>query len=305
VILTVTCNPALDVTYTVDRLRPGAVHRVSAAFVRPGGKGVNVARVLHQLGEPVHALGLADAGFGARLSELGVPASFEDAMPEVRRTVVVQDAATTSLWERGHPVASDAVDRLVGTVAAHLGRARALVVSGSLPPGVPVDLPLRLARLAAEASVPAVLDLDDDPLAEAVRGGGAVLTPNTDELARLLGAADDPVASVRALAALTGAPVVHTLGERGLLGTDGATCWRASLPRPVEGNPTGAGDAVTAGIARGLALTHEWPDILHEAVALGAAAVAVPTAGEVDLAAYESHLAEVVVEVVDQTPVER
>jgi tagatose 6-phosphate kinase len=305
VILTVTCNPALDVTYTVDRLQPGAVHRVSEAFVRPGGKGVNVARVLHQLGEPVRALGLADPGFGERLSELGVMASFEDAMPEVRRTVVVKDATTTSLWERGHPIVPGAVDRLVGTVAEHLVTARALVVSGSLPPGVPVDLPLRLARLATEAAVPTVLDLDDEPLAEASRGGGAVLTPNAEELARLRGAADDVESAVRALAARTGAPVVHTLGERGLLATDGTTCWRASLPRPVEGNPTGAGDAVTAGIARGLALAHEWPDILQDAVALGAAAVAVPTAGEVDLAAYESHLTEVRVEVVDPTPAER
>ncbi|HET9420379.1 MAG TPA: hexose kinase [Nocardioides sp.] len=304
-ILTVTCNPALDITYTVDRLRPGAVHRVSEAFVRPGGKGVNVSRVLHQLGEPVRALGLADAGFGARLAELGVPASFEEAVPEVRRTIVVKDAETTSLWERGHPVAPGAVDRLVGTLEEHLGEARALVVSGSLPPGVAADLPVRLARLAAEASVPVVLDLDDEPLAAAVRGGGAVLTPNTDELARLLGAADDPVASVRALAARTGAPVVHTLGERGLLATDGTSVWRASLPRPIAGNPTGAGDAVTACIARGLALSHAWPDILRDAVALGAAAVAVPTAGEVDLAAYDSHLAEALVEVVDPARAER
>ena len=62
-ILTVTCNPAVDVTYDVDRLVPGAVHRVSRVRQRLGGKGVNVARVLHQLGEPVHALGLGDAGF--------------------------------------------------------------------------------------------------------------------------------------------------------------------------------------------------------------------------------------------------
>ena len=304
-ILTVTCNPALDVTYRVDRLQPGAVHRVSETFVRPGGKGVNVARVLHQLGEPVRALGLADAGFDARLAALGVPSSFVEAMPEVRRTVVVHDMATTSLWERGHPVTSDAVDQLVGTVEAHLGEARALVVSGSLPPGTPVDLPLRLARLAAEASVPVVLDLDDEPLAAAAQGGGAVLTPNADELARLLGGVDDPVASVRVLSARTGAPVVLTLGERGLLATDGATCWRAALPQPVRGNPTGAGDAVTAGVARGLALSHAWPDILRDAVALGAAAVAVPTAGEVDLAAYESHLANALVEVVDPAKVER
>ena len=83
------------------------------------------------------------------------------------------------------------------------------------------------------------------------------------------------------------------------------TCWRASLPRPVRGNPTGAGDAVTAGIAGGLAHGRSWPDILRDAVALGAAAVAVPTAGEVDLAAYESHLADALVEVVDPAPVER
>lgn len=304
-ILTVTCNPALDVTYTVGSLQPGAVHRVREVTQHPGGKGVNVTRVLHQLGEPVCALGVADAGFEARLGALGVPATFVDAMPEVRRTVVIHGVDTTSLWEPGPAVGPDTEDRLIDLVSRHVGSAHTLVVSGSLPPGVPAEVPSGIAALAGNAGVPVVLDLDDEALAVAALRGGAVLTPNTDEIVRLLGDVADPVLAVHRLARQTGAPVVLTRGDRGVLASDGERCWQAFLPDAVAGNPTGAGDATTAGVARGLAHGQEWPEILRHAVALGAAAVAVPYAGKIDSAAYESHLSQVRVETADPTTIGR
>lgn len=291
-ILTVTCNPAVDVTYELDRLVPGAVHRVGRVRHRLGGKGVNAARVLHTLGEPVHAVGLGDATFGRRLTAEGVPATFVEAMPEVRRTLVVHAGETTSLWEPGPAVTPEAGDRLAVVVAELLREARALVVSGSLPPGLPADLPVRLAALARERGVPALLDVDDDALAAAARNGGAVLTPNADELEGLMGEVREPVVAVRALASATGAPVVHTRGADGVLVVDGDECWSARLTA-VRGNPTGAGDAVAAGIARGLARKEPWPDLLRHAVALGAAAVLAPGAGEVDVATYQDFLPRV------------
>jgi len=93
-ILTVTCNPAVDVTYLVDDLVPGDVHRVREVRQLPGGKGISAARVLHQVEEDVVALGLADAGFGRSVEALGVAADFLDVLPSVRRTVVVQHGAT-------------------------------------------------------------------------------------------------------------------------------------------------------------------------------------------------------------------
>jgi tagatose 6-phosphate kinase len=285
-IVTVTCNPAIDVTYDVDALRPGEVHRVRAVHERPGGKGVNVARVLTRLGVPVLATGLDDGSFGARVAESGVPARFVTGLDRVRRTLVVSAEETTSLWEPGPAARPGAEQALIGQVAELVADARALVVSGSLPPGVDAGLPARLAAVARDAGVPVVLDLDDVPLARALAAGGAVLTPNLDELGRLVG---DELAALpqaaRRLAARNGAPVVLTLGARGVLASDGERCWHA-VTEPVAGNPTGAGDSVTAALARGLAAGTPWPELVADAACLGAAAVVTPVGGEVDLATY-------------------
>ncbi len=297
-ILTVTLNPAIDVTYRLPRLTVGEVHRVTEVTTRLGGKGVNVARVLHQLGEPTHAVGLADDDFAEALAR-ELPATFLPELEEVRRTVVVVADSTTSLWEPGRQAAPGADQRLLDLLADGIADAAAVVVSGSLAPGVPADLPARIARLAAAAGVPVLLDLDDAALAAAV-GTGAVLTPNEDEAARLLGRPlDDPAAAVAELAARHGGPVVLTRGHHGLIAYADGSCWEVRPPAGVTGNPTGAGDATAAGLARGMANGRPWPEILRDAAALGAAAVVRPVAGEIDADAYASFLADVRVSRID------
>jgi len=303
-IVTVTCNPAVDVTYFVDHLRPGAVHRVARVEERPGGKGVNVARVLHQLGESAVATGLADHEFGLRVEQTGLAAAFVPALPFVRRTVVVHaNDTTTGLWEPGgrpdDPEAAAA--RLVERVDALLVGAKALVVSGSLPQGVEPGLPAALAALAHDRALPVVLDLDDAPLHVAADGSGAVMVPNLEELSRLVhGEPDlDVVAAARAVARRSGASVVVTLGPHGMLVADEDHAWHAGVPEEVKGNPTGAGDSAVAAIVRGLVHQEPWPEILAEAAAVSAAAVASPVAGEVDLDRYEGWRATVPVSAVD------
>lgn len=289
-ILTVTCNPAIDVTYTVDALTPGEVHRVISVAERPGGKGVNVARVLQQLGEPTTATGLADASFGTLLEASGVPAAFVPGLTRVRRTLVVHTGTeTTSLWEPGPAAEAGVIAALEEQVDALLATTSVLVVSGSLPPGVPPSLPAKLARLATSRGLPVVLDLDDEPLRIAADGSGGVLVPNRDELSRLVGtdATIDVVGTARELSSRSGAPVVVTLGADGMLAVAGSESWHAPAPEQVRGNPTGAGDSAAAAIARGLARGQAWPEILADAAALSAASVLSPVAGEVDLPAYE------------------
>ncbi|WP_331272912.1 1-phosphofructokinase family hexose kinase [Motilibacter deserti] len=305
-ILTVTANPALDVTYRLPALAPGRVHRVREVLVRAGGKGVNVARVLRQLGEPVVATGLGGGPDGARLVEElraeGVEADFLDELPDVRRTLVVsgEDGVVTSLWEPGRAAHDPgrAADRLVDAVAARLAAARAVTVSGSLPPGVDAALPARIARAGAARGVPVVLDLDGAALVEAARVEGCVLMPNLDELEVLAGARPQSAAeaadAVREVVARPSGPaaVVATLGEQGVVV---ATRRRAVHARPVEtlaGNPTGAGDAACAAVARALAAAGsaaalELRPLAADVVAVSAAAVLRPVAGEVDVAAAD------------------
>jgi 1-phosphofructokinase family hexose kinase len=316
VIVTVTPNPALDVTYRVAALRVGEVHRVRDVLVRAGGKGINVARVLQQLGEPCAAVGLAGGPDGRRLvaelRDAGLDVDFGEELPDVRRTLVVHaDGGVTSFWEPGRepldPVRT--AQALLDAVRARLGTARAVAVSGSLPPRVDPELPARIARLCAERQVPAVLDLDGEPLHAAVASEGAVLMPNVDELETLTGARPQTPAEAAALAAdlLHGgtrgrlAGVVVTLGRQGAVVV---TTTGAVAARPVEcisGNPTGAGDAACAAVARGLAMAGSLHavnlrDLVADTVAVSAAAVLRGVAGEIDVEAARSWRGQVQVE---------
>lgn len=302
-IVTVTPNPALDVTYRVPELRAGEVHRVRSVLVRAGGKGINVARVLQQLGERCAAVGLAGGPDGRRLvAELraaGLDVDFCEELPDVRRTLVVHaDGGVTSFWEPGREPVDPlrAAQALLDAVRTRLRTARAVTVSGSLPPRLDPELPARIARLCAERQVPAVLDLDGDPLRAAAAAGGAVLMPNIDELEMLTGERPQTPAEAADLAAhlLGGDPrrspagVVVTLGEQGAVAV---TATGAAAARPVQrinGNTTGAGDAACAAVTRALAMAGSLDAanlraVVADAVALSAAAVLRPVAGEIDL----------------------
>ncbi|GIJ45474.1 hypothetical protein Val02_23600 [Virgisporangium aliadipatigenens] len=369
-ILTVTLNPALDITYGVDTLTRHGTHRVRAVAARPGGKGLNVAGVLRQLGEPVHATGLLGGATGAEVAGLldGVPHTFTPIAGTTRRTVTVVDGDATGFWEPGPAVTADEWLSFVDAFAALLRDAAVVVLSGSVPPGVPADGYAALVVLARQAGVPVILDADGDPLRHGLAAGPDVVKPNAAELAGWLaagaqappgpphapdppdppherapatarptsqarapadGTARDPATrshpdaapdsarrapadgpavrggdvrpaaggspvpagdgtldAARRMRAAGAGAVIATRGAEGLLAVTDTGAWRAAPPEPVPGNPTGAGDACTAAIARGLLHGTPWPEVLADAVALSAAAVAEPVAGSVHLPTY-------------------
>ena len=127
-----------------------------------------------------------------------------------------------------------------------------------------------------------------------------MIKPNADELA-VTGLAD-PLAAARRLRERGAGAVVASRGADGLLAVTADGCWRAAAPEPVHGNPTGAGDACVAALAAGLAAGTPWPELLADAVALSAAAVACPLAGDVDLPTYRRLAPLVAVEELDADP---
>ncbi|MGS2619421.1 1-phosphofructokinase family hexose kinase [Micromonospora sp. LZ34] len=291
-ILTVTLNAALDVTYRVPALLPGTTHRVAEVAERAGGKGVNVARVLHTLGDPVVATGLAGGACGARIRSLlageGVREEFVPIAAEARRTVVVAEPdAATGLWEPGPTVTPGEWVAFLSRFTDLVRGAEVVVLSGSLPPGVPVDAYRGLIEMARDAGARTVLDSSGNPLRHGLGAGPDLVKPNAEELAGLVGrplprpaeAAD----AVRALAART---VVASFGPDGLIAVTERGAWQAFLPDPVAGNPTGAGDACVAALAHGMIHDQPWPERLADAVALSAAAVRAPVAGSVALSDY-------------------
>jgi tagatose 6-phosphate kinase len=314
VIVVVCLNPALDVTHHVGAVDWGGVNRPSAVRARPGGKGLNVARTLHALGVDVLVLGLAGGvtgdGVEAALRELGVPAALTPVAGETRRTFTVVDDSVadhgvTAFHEAGPEAGEEEFAGFRRGYEQALEAAAAVVLSGSLPPGLEAGTYATLIETAAAAGVPAVLDTHGEALRRGAAAGPAIVKPNLAELAALAGrplssgmdrAADR--ATVEAAAGeLDGAEaVVITLGPDGLLAATGDGCWRARPPAAMAGNATGAGDAVAAALAHGLVLGRPWDERLRHAAALGAATAAAPVAGEFRHQDYLGALSAVAVE---------
>ncbi|MFC9155933.1 1-phosphofructokinase family hexose kinase [Streptomyces bauhiniae] len=297
-ILTVTLNTALDITYRVTSLRPHAEHRVSEVVERPGGKGVNVARVLAALGYGVTVTGFAGGPTGQVLRErlADVPGITDALVPvagPTRRTVAVVDQRTgdtTQLNEPGPHIGPAEWAAFLRAYDTLLADARAVALCGSLPPGVPVGAYAGLIRVARTAGVPVLLDTGGEPLRRGIAARPDIVKPNAAELAELTGS-HEPARATRDARRRGAQAVVASLGADGLLAATPEGHWRAAPPARLRGNPTGAGDAAVAGLLSGLVDGLPWPDRLTRATALSAAAVLAPTAGEFDPADYARLLA--------------
>jgi tagatose 6-phosphate kinase len=299
VILTVTVNTALDVTYRVPALLPHTTHRVTEVAERPGGKGLNVARVLAALGHEVTVTGFAGGPTGRVVRDLltGVTDALVPCAAPTRRTVAVVDERTgdaTQFNEPGPVVTpaewsafQEAYERLVAG-------ADAVALCGSLPPGVPVGAYAGLVRTARAAGVPVLLDTGGEALRRAVAARPDLIKPNAEELAELTGS-HEPLRATQDARRRGARSVVASLGPQGLVAATPEGRWRATPPARLRGNPTGAGDAVSAGLLSGLVEGLTWPRTLARAVALSAATVLSPTAGDFDRAAYEDLVGRVAV----------
>lgn len=303
-ILAVCLNPALDLTYEVPALAPGTSHRVQRVHERPGGKACNTARVLGRLSVEVTLCGFAGGARGARFRSALAATAVKDRLTvidgETRQSVAVVDrSGVTVLNEPGPSVVQRDWDALLADVDSALDGARVAVLSGSVPPGAPDDAWAQLVRHCRRRGVPSVLDTAGSQLLAALDEQPAVAAPNHHEAGEALGTTleepDEILAAAVELSARSRGAVVVSAGSDGLVAARGERRWRVRPPRVVEGNPTGAGDALAAALAWGLAEERELPDILADAVCLAGSAVVPPTAGEIDLATYRElrHTCEV------------
>ncbi len=298
-IIAVTPNPALDVTYELSRVRwHEASNRVESVARRAGGKGINVARVLHQLGEEPAVLGMLGGLPGeavrAEMAASGLRDETLAIAGETRLTVFVVEAsgAVTGLSEPGPEITQTEWEALETHCRELLPAATVMTLSGSLPPGAPQEGFRRLIELGHDHGVAAVLDTRDAGLVAGVEGAPALVKVNEEELEGYAPGTALLDAAARMRERGAGAVVVSR-GADGLvaLGDEGA--YEARPPERLTGNPTGAGDAATAALAAGLSRGASFRELLTDAVALSAAAVLHPLAGSFDPDAYQNIRARV------------
>lgn len=306
-IVTLTPNPAVDVTYRVAELEPGESHRVEAPRRRAGGKGVNTASVLAAFGLPHRCAALVEEALVAwwdtdlRSREVEpltepVPAPFRTRTS----TAVVGDAGDATLLNeaggsappaRWEALVERVLDILAGgdavatpeTTTGHAAARPVLTVSGSLAPGTPVPALLDLVEQALAAGAAVVVDGSGDWLRAVLPLRPTLVRPNAVEARESTGE-DDPVAAARALVRAGAHAAMVSSGSAGAVLQTADDLWWGRPGERLHGNPTGAGDAATAAAAAHLS-THveaDWPELIRETIGWSGAAVLQELACELD-----------------------
>jgi 1-phosphofructokinase/tagatose 6-phosphate kinase len=314
VIITVTLNAAIDKTLEVPNFRLGRRHRSVAQTTMPGGKGVNVARIVKRLGRPVVATGFAGGPTGTRIVELlteeSILSDFVRIREESRTNTAVLDPTSgeqTEINERGPDVTAQEVELFSDKLLYLAQGAQLCVFAGSLPPEVAPDIYARLIRELHRLDVTTVLDTDGEPLRHAVRAEPTILMPNVLEAEELVGHEfnddEDRVIAVREMTELGAREAVMTTSDgcfAQVLEDSRPQLYRVRL-EPLEPRATvGSGDAFAAGYVAARYAGGTPSECLRFGVACGAESTQHLGAGVIDPRAVERLLGEIEVRAIEQ-----
>jgi 1-phosphofructokinase family hexose kinase len=306
-IITVTLNAAMDRTLSVPNFRPGRRHRTVESTTMAGGKGVNIARTLKTLGQPVIATGFAGGATGTRiveqLTEESILTDFVRIRAESRTNLSVVDPTTgeqTEVNERGAQITSREME-LFHEKLLYLARGAEIVVfAGSLPPGVEPDAYASLIRELRKQGLTTVVDTDGEPLRLAVRAEPTVVSPNILEAEELVGHEfnddEDRTIAVREMVELGAKEAIMTVDDgcfAALPGENGHTMVRVRVEPREPVATVGSGDAFLAGFVAARYSGEPLEECLRFGVACGAESTQRLGAGVVDPRGIDRLLGEV------------
>ncbi len=286
-IVTLTLNPALDISTNVDEVAPFAKLRCGTFRRDPGGGGVNVARVVRRLGAEAVAVFPVGGPSGEVLARLvraeGVEVKMIPIAGETREDFSIFERRSNKQFRfvaEGPLLSEGEWRRCLDTFVEAARGSDYAVVSGSAPPGVPKEVFSELAVKLRSMGEKLALDTTGGGLGAAVRGGATLIKPNQNEFAELTGvrSMDVEVLARAALAIVSkgvGA-VALTLAERGAVIVTDQGAWHAHAPGVVAVSTVGAGDSFLGALVWSRALGRSWPDALRIGVAAGTASLLAP-----------------------------
>lgn len=283
-IITVTLNPALDKTVEIPDFSLDAVNRITAMRTDPGGKGLNVSKVIAKLGGTSTVVGVLGGTTGRRIADamdaLGIACQFTFVDGETRTNLKVIDPArhtNTDLNEPGLTVDQETLDHMRDALVAAIRPGDIVVLSGSLPKGAPADTYGSWTAACRTAGARVFLDADGEPLAHGLAAKPYLAKPNNHELSRLTGraleTADDLLTAARTLIADGVERVVVSMGGDGALFVSADGAYRAEGLRVPVGSTVGAGDSMVAALAYAAEQGMADADTVRLAVATSAANV--------------------------------
>ncbi len=294
-IITVTLNPALDKTLEVPNFTQGRRHRSVEQVTLPGGKGINVARVIKRLGQPVIATGLAGGATGTRIIEAlndeAILNSFVRIRDDSRTNTAVLDPTTgsqTEINERGPAVSAAELDMFQEKLLYLAQGASMCIFAGSLPRGIEPDTYAELIRAVKRLGVTTIVDTEGEPLRLAVRAEPDLVTPNELEAEELVGQEFNDVAdraqAVIEMTRLGAAEAIMTVrdGCYAHVTDEEPTLYRVSVEEVEATSRIGSGDAFLAGYVAARYSGRSPVDCLRHGVACGAESIQHFGAGVVD-----------------------
>ncbi len=256
-ILTVTLNPSLDKTITLNSFYEGGLNRAIAVRWDAGGKGINVAKVLTLFGAEVVATGvMGEEGSDALLAELqerGVQHDFYMTKGRTRTNYKLLNEATRKVTEINEPgffVSPEALAHVIEKIEKKLPEVAVMVLAGSAARGISEDIYEQLTKLAHKHQVKVILDADGDKLRAGLRAEPYAIKPNLHELEELHGGAfstDEAMyAFCRSLLSQNTRLVIVSLGKDGAAYITEQEAWRIKLPPANSQSTVGAGDSMVA-----------------------------------------------------------
>lgn len=283
-IYTVTLNPALDKTVEIPGMALDTVNRITEMRTDPGGKGINVSKVIAKLGGESCAAGILGGGSGKMLEKLleneNFTTRFRFVEGQTRTNIKIIDReghTNTDINEPGLTVTAAELNALLRELLAELRPGDIVVLAGSLPKGAPQDTYRTWTAACKKAGARVFLDADGALLAEGLKAAPYLIKPNDDELSRLAGkkleTLEELTAEGRRLLERGIERVVISLGGRGALYLrKGSTIYAEGLKVPV-GSTVGAGDSVVAALAYAEAQGLSEEEAVRLSTAAGAANV--------------------------------
>ena len=289
-IVTLTPNAAVDKTYLVEEFQLNRLHRPSEVRTSAGGKGINVARVLKELGRPALATGFVGGRNGediiSRLDAEGIKHDFVRVQEESRLCITIMDPVNgtqTEVNENGPRVTQEEIEAMFEKIGRLVAGAEYLTLCGNCPPGVPASFYGELVRIVKRAGAKAVLDTSGEELVESIKAGPYLVKPNIHELSSLAGrelvTIEEIAQAAKSLKQFGVSVAAITVGRSGAIVTDGVQVWHATPPEIEFASAVGSGDAFLAAFIDSSLRGEDLSSALAWAVAAGAANATTYTAG--------------------------
>jgi len=286
-ITTITLNPSLDRTITVDGLKLGESNRWSSLRYYAGGKGIDVSRAIHEMGGQTVAYGFSGGHEGRMLEilldEEGVLFSFTPVEQSTRTNFIIGDTKSrqqTIINAAGPRISKKELDRFLEKLRGTSPPPDSIVISGSVPPGVPENIYYSIIEEIKSRKVMAILDTAGPWLAQGIKAKPYLIKPNVHEVEELLNLElSTEEAIIRAALDFVKAGVevvVISRGKDGIVAATRKSIVRA-VPPPVKvRSAIGAGDCTMAGLALKLTAGEPLMEACRLGAAMGTAAVLTP-----------------------------